>query len=195
VGDDQVATLRRGGVCHRGREAEATLDLIAWRIWTSQEEGRRQWHEWLLRLPILGDLRHGIVTSHLAAALSALLATGVPIATALRVTAGVTGDSAIAHRILRARDSVTTGQSLERALRQEQVATPGALRLIGAGEQSGSLAGMLSHAARLEDERVQLRIRSLLRLLEPALLIGFAGFVALAAAALLQAVYSVRPTT
>ncbi len=52
---------------------------------------------------------------------------------------------------------------------------------------------MLAHAARIEDDRAEQRVRSLVRVLEPAMIIVFGGVVALVAAALLQAVYSVRP--
>ena len=53
---------------------------------------------------------------------------------------------------------------------------------------------MLSHAARLEQERADRIVRTSVRMLEPMLLITFASVVAFVAAALLQAIYSVRPT-
>jgi len=54
---------------------------------------------------------------------------------------------------------------------------------------------MLSHAAQLERDRVLRRLRGAVRLLEPAMIVGFGGVVALVAAALLQALYSIRPGT
>jgi type II secretory pathway component PulF len=53
---------------------------------------------------------------------------------------------------------------------------------------------MLAHAARIEQQRSDRLVRTLVRMLEPILLLGFAALVALVAAALLQAIYSVRPT-
>jgi type II secretory pathway component PulF len=52
---------------------------------------------------------------------------------------------------------------------------------------------MLVHAGQLERDRVLRRVRSAVRLLEPAMIVAFGGVVALVAAALLQALYSVRP--
>jgi type II secretory pathway component PulF len=37
-------------------------------------------------------------------------------------------------------------------------------------------------------------VKALVRLLEPALILGLGGVIALVAAALLQAMYSIRPT-
>jgi type II secretory pathway component PulF len=52
---------------------------------------------------------------------------------------------------------------------------------------------MLAHAARLERERTIERTRATVRVLEPGLILAFGAFIALVAAALLQAMYSVRP--
>jgi type II secretory pathway component PulF len=52
---------------------------------------------------------------------------------------------------------------------------------------------MLAHAARLEREYAVGRTKALVRLLEPSLILIFGGIVAFVAAALLQALYSIRP--
>jgi type II secretory pathway component PulF len=52
---------------------------------------------------------------------------------------------------------------------------------------------MLEHASRIESERAERIVKAAVRLVEPALIIVFGGLVALVAAALLQAVYAVRP--
>jgi general secretion pathway protein F len=67
------------------------------------------------------------------------------------------------------------------------------VRLVRAGEETGRLAELLDHAARIEAERAQEQTRAIVRLLEPGIILAFGGIVALVAAALLQAVYSVRP--
>ena len=53
---------------------------------------------------------------------------------------------------------------------------------------------MLDHAATLEGEHAERLVRTATRVLEPALVLVFGALVALVAAALLQAVYSVRPS-
>jgi general secretion pathway protein F len=52
---------------------------------------------------------------------------------------------------------------------------------------------MLTHASRLESERAERAVKALVTLMEPSLILAFGGIVALVAAALLQAVYAVRP--
>lgn len=171
----------------------SALVLLTWRAWVSNESGRAAWHAWLLRLPLLGSVRRSAATARTCAALAALVESGVPVATALLHGARSSGDSAIGLRLLAARERVLTGERISAALAGTEAMTPTAIRLVRAGEETGRLATMLSHAARLESERAETLVKGAVRLLEPAMIVIFGGIVAVVAAALLQAIYSVRP--
>ena len=129
----------------------------------------------------------------MAHSLSALLESGVTIASALVLAGRATADAEIEARIAAARAGVNTGEPLSRALETNGAATPTVVRLVRAGEESGRLAAMLGHAAKIEQERADRIVRTAVRMLEPMLLLTFASIVAIIAAALLQAIYSVRP--
>jgi general secretion pathway protein F len=171
----------------------AIVALIAWSQWTASSRGRRQWHAMLLRVPVLGDLRLGASSARLCASIAALLSSGVPLAAAIRSAAASAGDDEVSHRILLARTDVEQGSRFSDALAKHGATTVFVQRLVRAGEESGRLASMLSHAAQLERDRVLRRLRAGVRLLEPVMIVGFGGVVALVAAALLQALYSIRP--
>ena len=130
----------------------------------------------------------------MAHSLAALLESGVTVAAALVHAAHATGDAEVEARLLTARAQIAAGHTLSRALEDSRAATQTAIRLIRAGEESGRVASMLAHAARIEQQRSDRLVRTLVRMLEPILLLGFAALVALVAAALLQAIYSVRTT-
>lgn len=168
--------------------------LALWTVWTGTEEGRARWHAFLLAVPVVGGIRRAGAVGRFCAALGALLESGVPIAAALAHATRAAGDAALAARILAAREAVVGGRSIAAALEAADAATPTAVRLVRTGEETGRLAPMLAHAARIEQTRAEQGVRSLVRILEPAMIIAFGGVVALVAAALLQAVYSVRPT-
>jgi general secretion pathway protein F len=169
------------------------IAAFAWRAWTSTDVGRREWHAFLLQLPAFGTTRRSAATARGTSALAALLASGVPISAALSHAARAMGDAALAARLLSARDGVLRGDRLSRALEENRAVTVTAIRLVRAGEESGRLAPMLAHAGRIEREEALRRTRGAVRLLEPGLIVAFGGIVALVAAALLQALYSVRP--
>jgi general secretion pathway protein F len=170
------------------------LLAIAWRAWVQTDAGRLQWHRALLAVPVIGSIRRGAATARMAHSLSALLESGVPIATAMTYSARAADDAELQARLTQARATITAGQTLSRALDLNGAASLTAIRLIRAGEESGRLPSMLAHAARIEQKRVDQIVKTGVRMLEPILLLTFASIVALVAAALLQAIYSVRPT-
>ncbi|HET7188382.1 MAG TPA: type II secretion system F family protein [Gemmatimonadaceae bacterium] len=171
----------------------AIVTGVLWYAWVSTAEGRRQWHAVLLRVPIIGAVRLADASARICTALSALLASGVAIAPALSGAARAAGDAELHARILEARKSVEQGERTSAALARHGAATELVVRLAQAGEESGRLADMLAHAARMERDRVTRQVRGAVRLIEPLLIIVFGGIVALVASALLQALYSVRP--
>jgi general secretion pathway protein F len=155
--------------------------------------GRQQLHAALLALPVLGDLRHSASTARLATSLGALVGSGVPIPSALRLASHAAGDHEITARVDRAFERIRAGESLANALASARAATPLAVRLIRTGEESGRLASMLDHAGTMERDRVHRAIQAGVRALEPLLILVFAALVGTVAVALLQAVYAVRP--
>jgi type II secretory pathway component PulF len=166
---------------------------IAVRASAAASEGRRRWSRLLLRIPFVGDVRAASATAHAALSLATLLDSGVPMRRALLFAARASGDAEIEARVLEARERIGTGQRMAAAFGETKAFTTTALRLIAAGDESGRLSSMLSHAAKLEQERSDRIVRDAVRLLEPALILLFASIVGIVAAALLQAVYSVRP--
>lgn len=166
---------------------------IVWHRWVSTAAGRQRWHKVLLTLPWLGTLRLASATSRSMASLSALLDAGVPIAVGLQQAGAASGDAAVASRMAAARASVTHGTRLSAALVSHGAVTITAIRLARAGEESGRLASMLAHAAKLERERATQIVTTLVRFVEPGLIIAFGALIAFIASALLQAIYRVRP--
>lgn len=170
------------------------VGIAVWRAWTQTESGRRSWHGLLLATPMLGSVRAGAAAARMAHSLSALLESGVTMASALIYAARATADAELEARLTATRAAVNAGETLSRALELHRATTPTVVRLVRAGEESGRLPSMLAHAARIEQQRADRIIRTGVRMLEPMLLLTFASVVALIAAALLQAIYSVRPT-
>jgi general secretion pathway protein F len=154
---------------------------------------RVAWHEWLLGLPLVGTIRHALASARVCRALSALLGTGTPALAALTIAEDAAGDAAVANRIRRARERVSEGVALSTALSSTKAVTATSLQLLTIGEGSSQVSPLLTKAAELEERDAERRLKTVLTFLEPGLILLFAGIVAFVAAALLQAVYSLRP--
>jgi general secretion pathway protein F len=154
---------------------------------------RAAWHAWLLHLPVIGPLRHALASARAARTLGALLASGTPALAAVETAGEAAGDAAVAARLAAARVRVAQGAGLTAALDAARALTPATLQLSAIGEGAGKLPSLLARAAELEEDAAERRLKLLATLLEPALIVTFAGIVAFVAAALLQAVYALRP--
>jgi type II secretory pathway component PulF len=188
---DAAAIARAGAVPFA---IACAIGVAVWRAWVATDVGRVRWDGWLLSAPLIGAVRRSAAAARVGSAVAGLLESGVPISTALLAGARAAGDVALGARLMAARQAVVAGGALSRALADHDAVTPTVVRLARAGEESGTLAPMLARAAVMEAERAERLVRNAVRLLEPALILLFGGIVAFVAAALLQAVYSVRPT-
>lgn len=169
------------------------LLATGWGLWRLAARHRPRLHTLLHGVPIIGPIRLGLATSRAARTLASLLATGVPALRALHVTQRSVGDEVVAARIGRTAARVAEGASLSHALEAEAAFTSLTLQMAAIGDGAGRLPELLGRAATIESEIAEHRVRRLVTILEPALIIVFASLVALVAAALLQAVYSLRP--
>ncbi len=180
---------RYGGVMLLG--LVAAFGLLS--AWSHTVEGRAVLHRVLQQLPLIGPLRHDFASARFSRALGGMLIAGVPILSAIDTAQGAAADEAIGARILRARCRIAEGEPVTRSLTAEQALTDTTLQLIAVGESSGRLGAMTLRAAALAEREAESRLRTLVMTLEPALVLLFGGLVAFVAAALLQAVYSLRP--
>jgi len=154
---------------------------------------RRRIEEALLAAPLVGPVRLALATSRIARALGGMLAAGMPLLASLDAAAEAAGDGAVAARLMRTRDRVAAGAPLTASLEREAALGPSALQLVQVGESSGRLADMARRAGDVAAQEAERGLKTLVTLVEPALIVAFGGLVAFVAAALLQAVYSIRP--
>lgn len=170
------------------------VGALAWRAWLRRPGHREHWYAMLLRWPFVGSVRLSMATSRTADALAALLTAGVGLIAALPHAARASGDPFCTAALLRVRERLLRGERLAAALLSEGAMTATAIRLVRAGEETGRLSVMLDEAAKFERERAEQLVRGAVRIIEPAFILLFGGLVALIAAALLQALYGIRPT-
>jgi type II secretory pathway component PulF len=161
--------------------------------WARSEHGALALHRRLLELPFVGALRLRFATARACGALAGLLESGVPILAALDFAGRASGDRALRERLAAASDDVNRGERIAAALRRHRALSPLALQLALFGDRAGRLAAFLAHASRIEERTARRALQRAVALLEPLLILGFGAVVAFVAAALLQAVYSVRP--
>lgn len=147
---------------------------------------RLRWHQFLLRLPIIGKLRTGLASARFANTLSVLVGSGVPIVNALGYAGAALDDEVFRRATAEAATRVREGQSISRALKQSGAFPGMLLHLVASGEASGELARVLEHAARQQELAVETRLSALTALLEPLLILIMGGIVLVIVLAIMQ---------
>ena len=156
-------------------------------------EIRARLHAVLLTWPMTGSIRMSLATARVCRGLATMLESGVPLMAALDLASRAAADEEIARRMVLVRHDVGEGSSVGAALGRHRAITSAALQLVRFGEEAGRVPEFLAQAARLDDGSAQRSLQRLVAILEPLLIVSFGAVVAFVAAALLQAVYSVRP--
>jgi general secretion pathway protein F len=182
--------LTRHGLVVLGGGLATTWGAI---MWTRRPGGRERWHRWMLATPGVGAMRQGLATVRVCRALAGSLESGMPLLSGLDAARAASGDAAVGARLALVRERVARGEGVASALEAERAVLTGALQLVAVGESSGQLALMLARAGDLAAQETERTLGTLVSLLEPLLVALLGGFVAFVAAALLQAVYSLRP--
>jgi general secretion pathway protein F len=121
-----------------------------------------------------------------------LLAGGAPLLLALEDARDCMTDSVAQAETDRIRKSVREGSSLHAAIAEGGLFPAVLTQLVALGEEAGALANFLLKAAELLENKTERSLERLVALVEPAMIVGFGGIVAVVALALLQAIYGVN---
>jgi general secretion pathway protein F len=165
----------------------AALGATAAKRWRARAENRHKVDRWLLTAPVVGELVQATETVRFARTLETLLRNGLPLLAALKLTQGVQRNRRVAAAIETATSAVRSGGRLAPALAAEQALPSLAVELMTIGEESGQLESMLGKAAETFETRVEQKLKRLLTLLEPVLILGLGAVIALVIVSILMA--------
>ncbi len=130
----------------------------------------------ILKMPIFGNIIQKATVARYARTLSTMFAAGVPLVEAMTTVAGAAGNVVYRDAILRMRDEVATGMSLQMAMRQSGLFPNMVVQLVAIGEEAGSLDAMLAKVADFYEEEVDNAVDGLSSLMEP-MIMAFLGVV------------------
>jgi general secretion pathway protein F len=129
-----------------------------------------------LKLPKLADYQRLFALTRFYRTLGLLLAGGMSMVTSMELAAQVL-PAQLQSALAQALDEIRAGKPLSGALPAADLTTPVAERLIRVGEQSGELAGMVTRSAEFCDEELDRAIDTLMRVVEPVLMLAVGGIV------------------
>ena len=133
----------------------------------------------LLRSPIVGPLVRKTVIARFTRTLGTLVAAGVPILEAVKITKETCGNYVFEKALQKVHDSIREGEGFAAPLRESKTCDAIVVNMIDVGEETGELDKMLMKIADNYDEEVDVAVASLVSLLEPLMVVFLGGFVGL----------------
>ena len=161
------------------------IAFIGFKKLLQQPVFKKQYHHFLLKIPVLGNLVLGGNSAQFSRTLSILAASGVPILEAMRIAVKVMDNIPMREAVEAASQQVSEGGSLSSTLESSGYFNPMLINLIASGEATGQLEQMLERAAMNQERELETTMAMLMGLLEPLLIVAMGGVVLIIVLAIL----------
>jgi type IV pilus assembly protein PilC len=153
--------------------------------------GKKFFHKWMLRAPVLGMVLRKIAVARFTRTLGTLLSSGVPILDALEIVAKTAGNVIVEEAIMYARQKIAEGKNMAQPLTETNVFPPMVVQMVGVGEQTGALDTMLNKIADFYEDEVDVAVSAMTSLIEPVLMVGIGGTVGVVLIAMYMPIFSI----
>ncbi len=152
------------------------LFFITWKVVRKAEPGRAVTDRGLLYVPLIGSLIKKTIVAKFTRTLGTLINAGVPILEAIAITRDTSGNYVYERALNKVHDSIREGETFAQPLRESKVCDAIVVNMIEVGEETGDMDSMLMKVADNYDDEVDVAVGSLVKLIEP-LLVLFLGVV------------------
>jgi general secretion pathway protein F len=150
------------------------------RRWAATTRGRATVDRLKLRLVVVGRLVRYVAVARFARTLATMLASGVPLLTALEIVKKVLNNVVLERVIEESRDAIREGESIATTLKRSGQFPSMMCHMVAVGERSGQLETMLENVAGAYERDVEVEVARMTALLSPLMIVVMAvgvGFI------------------
>jgi type IV pilus assembly protein PilC len=143
--------------------------------------GRVLWDYAILRLPVIGTIVTYSVIERFTRTLATMLKAGIPISQTFEVAIASSGNIRYRRGLESVKERMLTGDGFSAPLDATGLFAPMMIRMIRVGEETGTLDTSLEQIADFLSEEMDYKVRNMIALMEPSLVIfvgAAVGFVA-----------------
>jgi type IV pilus assembly protein PilC len=144
-----------------------------------------------LRLPIVGETIRYALVERFCRILASMASAGVSLPEALRVATESLRNLVFMQSLAHVSDAMLEGEGLAQPLSRTGLFPTTAARMIRVGEETGTLDTQLEFTARYYESELDYRLKRLIALIEPTVILGMGVIVGFVAIALVSAMYGI----
>ncbi|HDZ61947.1 MAG TPA: type II secretion system F family protein [Nitrospirae bacterium] len=131
-----------------------------------------------ISLPIFGSIIKKAAVTRFIRTFGEMLDSGVSVPEAISTAKDVSGNYIVAEVVKKMHNNINRGVTLAEALKEQDVIPATVVQMISAGEASATLPGMLKKSSDALERDMDITIKRMLVIVEPALTMGVALVVA-----------------
>jgi type IV pilus assembly protein PilC len=157
----------------------------------STETGKWKFDEFILKIPVMGQLIKEIATERFASGLGTLIKSGVPILHALEITEKTAGNKVMEKALREVKTAVKEGKGMGQTMQASNLFSPLVVQMIMVGEEIGELGKMLDRISVFYKERVNTFIARFTTMFEPIILVFMGIVVGVIVIAMFMPIFSI----
>lgn len=145
---------------------------------------------WQLKVPVVGSALRLLAITRFCRILGTMLANGVPLLHALKISKDATGSNILAKLVAEATEAVRDGKRLSEPLSRSDYIPEQILAMIAVAEESNNLDKVLVQIADTVERRTNRQVDQAVRLIEPVILCLVAAAIGFLALGLLLPIFT-----
>jgi type IV pilus assembly protein PilC len=170
--------------------ATAAVIIIGSFAFAQTNRGRDTFDSLVLRTPVLGTIIRFSVVERYLRTLGTLAKAGIPISQMIDTANRSIGNAVFSKGLGAVRDDMLSGEGFAVPLERTRLFPKLVIQMIKVGEESGSLDANLEEAADHYAEEVDYRLKQMIAMMEPALVIVVGAMVGFIAVSVIAPMYS-----
>ena len=151
--------------------------------------GRWIWDYSVIRVPVLGRIVVYSIIERFTRTLSTMLRAGIPISQTFEVAIASAGNLRFRRGLENVKDRMLTGDGFSVPLADTGLFAPMMIRMIRVGEETGTLDSSLEQIADFLSEEMDYKVRNMIALMEPMLVIAVGAAVGFVAVSVILPMY------
>jgi len=153
--------------------------FMLFKAWTRTKTGRYLWAQAVFYIPVFGKLSKKMALARFCRGLSTMIASGISIIKALRITAASVDNAVYEKRINQIAEDVKQGITMAENMKDDVKYFPGmVVGMVSVAEQTAQIDSITAKLAEYYEDEVDTMVKGLSSLLEPIIIVVLGGAVA-----------------
>jgi type IV pilus assembly protein PilC len=164
-------------------------------IYSRTEEGKFKMDMLMLRLPLLGKVKHLNELSRTCRSISLLFTAGLPLTEIMPLVIQGSSNRIMSRALQDVQQDMLKGEGLSSPMSKNPIFLPMMVQMVKVGEETGGLDTSLIAVAQNYESEAQDKTKSLINMIQPVMTLAIAGVIGLIAVSMISAMYSIYGQT